>query len=144
MKSAELQRLISDYSGGSETRYRHALNRNLIYSEGMLAVANQAGSHWLIDDIAILCEPSFRKAWLDGETGIGIVFLDVFTSEQRAELADRPAARMQLSLADDTPVAYSQDLTATDFPEGRWTFYLGMDQLDENAYVTVLYLPSEH
>ena len=38
---------------GSERFYRHALVRNVIFTEGVKYVADTAGAHWLIDEIAL-------------------------------------------------------------------------------------------
>lgn len=46
---------------GSETFYRHALMRSVVYTEGVKHVADAGGAHWLIDKIATLqLEPSVR------------------------------------------------------------------------------------
>jgi hypothetical protein len=38
---------------GSETVYRHSLNRNVLYTVGVQYLAEHAGAYWLIDEIAI-------------------------------------------------------------------------------------------
>ena len=38
---------------GTETWYRHALLRNVTYTEGVQYLAKEAGAYWLIDEIAI-------------------------------------------------------------------------------------------
>ena len=38
---------------GTENWYRHALARNVHYTDGMLFVAERAGAYWLIDEIAL-------------------------------------------------------------------------------------------
>jgi hypothetical protein len=38
---------------GSEVFYRHALVRDIIYSEGAGYVADTAGAYWLLDEIAL-------------------------------------------------------------------------------------------
>jgi len=38
---------------GTENWYRHALSRNVHYTDGMLFVAERAGAYWLIDEIAL-------------------------------------------------------------------------------------------
>jgi hypothetical protein len=38
---------------GSDTIYRHTLNRRMLYTVGVKYVAETGGAHWLIDDIAI-------------------------------------------------------------------------------------------
>lgn len=38
---------------GSENYYRHNMNRNLLFTDGVKFVADTAGAYWLIDEIAI-------------------------------------------------------------------------------------------
>jgi hypothetical protein len=38
---------------GSETWYRHSLNRKVLYTEGAQYLAEQGGAYWLLDSIAI-------------------------------------------------------------------------------------------
>lgn len=48
---------------GSETLYRHGLNRSLVYTEGCQLLAEQAGAYWLLDVIAShnLCNAALRR-----------------------------------------------------------------------------------
>lgn len=47
---------------GTENWHRHSLVRNVYYTDGMLFVAERAGAHWLIDEIALsqLAEPELK------------------------------------------------------------------------------------
>jgi len=38
---------------GSENWYRHALNRAVLFTDGAKYVADTAGAHWLLDEIAL-------------------------------------------------------------------------------------------
>jgi hypothetical protein len=38
---------------GSENWYRHSLNRTVLYTDGAKHVADTAGAHWLLDEIAL-------------------------------------------------------------------------------------------
>jgi len=38
---------------GTEHWYRHGLVRNILYTDGVKYVADSAGAHWLIDEIAL-------------------------------------------------------------------------------------------
>lgn len=38
---------------GSEQFFRHALNRSVIYTEGVQYLAEHGGAYWLIDEIAL-------------------------------------------------------------------------------------------
>lgn len=37
---------------GSETFYRHGLNRNIVYTQGVQYVAEEGGAFWLVDEVA--------------------------------------------------------------------------------------------
>jgi len=38
---------------GSETWYRHALNRDVLFTDGAKHVADAGGAYWLLDEIAL-------------------------------------------------------------------------------------------
>jgi len=39
---------------GSENWYRHGINRNVLYTDGVQHVAERGGAFWLLDEIAII------------------------------------------------------------------------------------------
>jgi hypothetical protein len=39
---------------GSENWYRHGINRNVLYTDGVQHVAERGGAYWLLDEIAII------------------------------------------------------------------------------------------
>jgi hypothetical protein len=39
---------------GSESWYRHGINRTVLFTDGAKYVADQAGAYWLLDEIAII------------------------------------------------------------------------------------------
>ena len=39
---------------GTETWFRHPLNRKILYTEGVQYVAEQGGAYWLLDEIALI------------------------------------------------------------------------------------------
>ena len=48
---------------GSQHWYRHGLMRQVLYTEGVQYVAEQAGAYWLIDEIAFgQCVPAIAAA----------------------------------------------------------------------------------
>jgi hypothetical protein len=49
---AELEKDLLQFCG-TETWYRHALNLNAFFTEGVLFLAENAGAYWLVDDIMI-------------------------------------------------------------------------------------------
>jgi hypothetical protein len=38
---------------GSETWYRHGLNKNILYTDGAKYIADHGGAYWLLDEIAL-------------------------------------------------------------------------------------------
>jgi hypothetical protein len=38
---------------GTEQWYRHALNRNILFTDGAKYVADEGGAYWLLDEIAL-------------------------------------------------------------------------------------------
>ena len=52
VKVSEIQSALGTFSG-SERFYRHALNLNVIFSEGARFVAESCGAYWLVDEIAL-------------------------------------------------------------------------------------------
>lgn len=137
-----LRRVMDEYLGGSETRYRHTFNRRFLYSEGMQAVAQAAGAYWLLDKVAFELAPLYAKAWLEGNTTIGIVKFTVPTEESKTR-QPRLYPVLTLSLANGEPPAYEQALDFTTFPEGDWVFYLSTDEISPDSYVTIMYLRQE-
>lgn len=119
---SELKNTMHEFVGGSDGRYQHALNRKMIYSEGMKAVAEIAAAYWLIDMIALQMAGIYAKAWRAGTAGTGIVTVTV-------PAAGGPNATVELSLEDDSPPAVKEELSFTTFPEGVWNFYLGTDEV---------------
>jgi hypothetical protein len=49
-----------DQFTGSESFYRHPINRRIVYTEGAQYLAEQGGAYWLLDEIAII-QPYNRK-----------------------------------------------------------------------------------
>lgn len=39
---------------GTENRYRHVLNRKVLFTDGVRYVANRAEAFWLVDEIALI------------------------------------------------------------------------------------------
>jgi len=47
---------------GSEHWYRHALNRDVLLTDGAKHVADEGGAYWLLDTIALLQRSNIRIA----------------------------------------------------------------------------------
>lgn len=98
---------------GSERLYRHPLNRNVVYTEGVQFFADSAGSgaYWLLDILAT--QPQI----LAEACSFAVVTLDV---------NDAATALLHVTDGDkgDGPVTvYERKLDFTDCPPGKWTFF---------------------
>jgi hypothetical protein len=138
----DLRAVMDGFVGGSVQRYRHALNRRFIYTAGVEAVAETAGAYWLLDIVALKMAGLYASAWRAGTASIGLVTVEVH--ERGAEARPPAAATISLSLEDDAPPAFTEDIDFTDFPEGKWTFYLGTDEEGDDAFVTTMMVPQEY
>lgn len=106
---------------GSISWYRHWSNRNVTYTDGAKYLADNAGAHWLLDEIAII-QPYEPKV---AEEAFQVWTLRV-----------RPDRSAVLSCEDgDGRVLYTKEIPATDFPLDEITLWFSNN---------VIYLPSEH
>jgi hypothetical protein len=106
---------------GSETFYRHALNRRVIFTEGAHHVAEAGGACWLLDEIALI-QPYDRR--VAGEA------FQVWTLTVRE---NRSAA---LVCEDGNGnIVYTKEIEYTDFPLETITLWFANN---------TIYLPSEH
>jgi hypothetical protein len=106
---------------GSEQMYRHALNRNVIYTEGVQFFAENAGNgaYWLLDILAT--EPAI----LAQQKEFAAVVLSVKDG----------GATLTVTDGNKGPPVFSREISFTDCPEGVWKFYM----IDG-----VILLPSEY
>jgi hypothetical protein len=106
---------------GSAHWYRHWCNRKVTYTDGAKFVADTAGAHWLLDEIAII-QPY--------EQAVAAQEFQVWT------LRVHPDRSAVLSCEDgDGAVVYTKDISCTDFPLDEITLWFSND---------VIYLPNEH
>lgn len=91
---------------GSNVVYRHALNRNVVYTEGVQYFAEQAGAYWFLDILAT--EPAILKQARE------------FASIELKVKDDK--ATILVTDGDDHEV-YRQEIGYTDCPEGDWHFF---------------------
>lgn len=106
---------------GSETFYRHMLNRKCVFTEGVQYLAEQAGAYWLVDEI-ILAQP--YEASLKREE---------FQVWKLSVRANRSAV-LTCTDGNDNHV-YAKDIPWTDFP---------LHEIELWFANNTLYLPSEH
>ena len=94
---------------GSQTWYRHGINRNVLYTDGAQHVAEHGGAYWLLDEIAII-QP-YDKA----------VAAEEF---QVWKLTVRPTRTAVLTCEDgNEKVVFTKEIEYTDFPLDEITFY---------------------
>lgn len=99
---------------GSETIYRHPLNRRVLYTEGVQHFAQNAGNgaYWFLDILAT--EPAILKEARE----FAVVTLTVS--------ADGTGARIQVTDGGKTEpevTVFSRRLEFTDCPPGEWKFF---------------------
>lgn len=110
----QLRAIENSFSMGSEGRYRHGLNGNFIFTEGMKTMADAAGCYWLIDIMATECYAEcFKRARANAalvmEVKEGAALLEMeFTYPYHED-------------------KWTKVIDATDFPEGHWVFSLEWD-----------------
>jgi hypothetical protein len=106
---------------GSDSWYRHGINRRVLYTDGARHVAEAGGAYWLLDAIAI-CQKHVRA-----------VAAEEF---QVWKLSVRPDRAATLVCEDGNGNAvYTQEIEWTDFPLDEVALWFAND---------VIYLPSEH
>ncbi|WP_442483323.1 DUF6876 family protein [Aeoliella sp. SH292] len=133
LNPARLLAELQQFTGDSE-RYRHSLNRRVIFTPGVKYLADEAGAYWLIDAIASwIGSPEFNRAiaannWLQYHH---FWYLDVELDKHQAVLTARGD--------EDEPAFITQKIGFTDFPLEQMILYAGFDGTN-----WVIYLPSEH
>ncbi len=106
---------------GSETFYRHGINRKIVFTEGAQHVAEAGGAYWLLDEIALVqsCEPKLAEEEFQ-----------VWT------LTVRPDHTGALVCEDgNSNIVFSKEIPFTDFPLETITLWFANN---------TIYLPSEH
>ena len=124
MKSVAEIRNNMAYAIGTEGYIKHALNRNLVFTDGVNQLREDADAYWLVDAIASYSRKEEFQLWE----------LEVF--------ADKTAV---LTMKEDTntPVLVEQKIHYTDFPLESIKFYVELGSIDGYNPIFVLMLPSE-
>jgi hypothetical protein len=117
MNTQDLRNLLANYYG-SETFYRHGLNRRMLYTEGAQAFAENANAYWFLDIVA-----TELFALLKGEDFLTVI-LHVEGSKAKITADDG-----------NGNVLFTKSIDYTDCPEGKWKFFFTGN---------VLMLPSEY
>lgn len=94
---------------GTENRYRHAINRNVHFTDGVKYVADRGAAYWLLDEIALLqpCDKRFSA--------------EPFQVWKLTVNADG-AGRLVCSDGNDN-IIYSRAIPFTDFPREEITLW---------------------
>lgn len=123
----KLKSELAHYYGGTDTWWRHPLNRRLTYTDGVKHFADHAGggAHWLLDIVATECAPFVENH--------RIVFFTAKSDGRRATLTLVPDT--------DKPPLWSRDIPLTDLPEGEWPLWIAEGG---PSGTTVVMLPSEY
>jgi hypothetical protein len=120
-KRPTLDPLMLTQFTGSQNFYRHSLVREVLYTEGVQYVADAAGAHWLLDEIAL------------AQRNIIPVNREDF---QVWDLKVDAAQAGVLTCGDGNGLeVYSKHIEFTDFPEPGIRFYYAN---------WVIHLPSEY
>lgn len=117
MRTQELKAALANYYG-SETFYRHSLNRQMLYTEGAQAFAKCAGAHWFLDIVAT------ELFALQVKEGFLSIVLHVEGTKAKITADDGNGNAL-----------FTRDIKYTDCPEGKWKFFFTND---------VFMLPSEY
>jgi hypothetical protein len=106
---------------GSETWYRHGLNKNILYTDGAKYIADHGGAYWLLDEIALAQRFDAKIAT---------------TEFQVWKLTVNPDHTARLVCEDgDSNVVAAKNLAFTDFP---------LPHIELWFTNGTIYLPSEH
>jgi hypothetical protein len=125
---ADLERFTGDLE-----RYRHALQRDVLYTPGVQYLAERGGAYWLIDAIASYFGSAvMKKALARDERLVWLQFWRLEVKEDRSAVLGMQADKGE-------PPAIQQKILYTDFPLEQVEIWAGFD----GRYWT-LYLPSEH
>lgn len=106
MDSHQLTQKLRGFTG-TETWFRHQLNRNMLYTEGVQFFAEAAGCYWFLDIAAteymqLQATQPFLLLVLESVQGKAIITVE----------------------DGDGSVIVAKHLDFTSCPEGRWCFYL--------------------
>ena len=112
---------LRQFSRGTVNYYRHAINRNVLFTDGAKYVADEGGAYWLLDEIAV--SQRHHKA-LRGQPF------------QVWKLEVRPDQSATLRVEDGNyNLLFEKDIEFTDFPVAEIVLWF-------SNYV--IYLPVEH
>lgn len=106
ISSAQLRADLSQFTG-TETWYRHSLQKSFLYTEGVQYFAEHAGCYWFLDIIATEIF-QLQKQW-----PFLVIELDVVGTKAQIRTTDGNENQV-----------WTRSVSFTDCPEGRFKFYL--------------------
>ena len=112
---------LRQFFGGTDSYYRHAINRNVLFTDGAKYVADEGGAYWLLDEIAL------------AQGHLGELRGQPF---QVWKLEVRPDRSATLRVEDGNyNLLFEKDIEFTDFPVAEIVLWFSNN---------VIYLPVEH
>jgi hypothetical protein len=101
--------LVNDLDNftGTESYFRHGLNRDFLYTEGAQYFAEQAGAYWFLDIMAT------EVAELQGDNPFISVEMTVFDQKAVINATDG-----------DETYLWGKRISFTDCPDGTYKFFL--------------------
>ncbi|TWT41362.1 DUF6876 family protein [Botrimarina hoheduenensis] len=123
--AAQLRNELQHFTGDLE-RYRHPINRKVIYTPGVKHVAERAGAYWLIDAIASwIGSHSFNEALNKDDRIAG---LHRWRLEVAADVSATLQALIEGAEPPYAPMAFiTQRIPFTDFPLESIEIWAGFD-----------------
>lgn len=118
---------------GDLVRYRHPLNRKVIYTKGVRYVAQKCEAYWLIDAIA---------SWIVTKRFKEAVAADYRVGEMHfwtLEVSENQTARLYAKADSPEEPFIVQEISFTDFPLPKMNIWAAWD-----GEHWTLYLPGEH
>ena len=109
---------------GTSQYIKHNMNRNLVFTDGVNQLRQDADAFWLVDAIASYCQKEEFQVW------------------ELTVNADKSAF---LTMKEDSgcPCIVEQEIPYTDFPIESIKFWVELGSIDGVNPVYVLMLPSE-
>ena len=128
LKQEDLQQFRGDVE-----RYRHSLNRSVIYTPGVQHLAEHGGAYWLIDAIASYLTSSYLRPIVAYDPRVGTLHF------WRLTVAEDQTAVLEARADSPCKPFVRQEIGFTDFPFESADIWAGFD-----GEHWTLYLPSEH
>lgn len=125
MNTQAFLKAFQESRNGTSFFVRHPLVRSFIYSDGVQECA-EAGCYWLLD---LLATEIGSAAFQAKDSTLAIAVLTV--AQSKGELV--------IEFFDGDQEPFKKSFTYTDMPEGKWTFYLALEEGSVKCF-----LPSEY